>query len=491
MAEKEVSEKPFKPRILVVDDEKRIRDACQTMLTQDGFEADQAGDGALGLKMIEQRHYDIVLLDLMMPGLSGFDVLERIKAIHPDTVIIVITGYATIEHSIEAMKKGAFDFIPKPFAPQDLRVMVAKAIEYIRTLQDIANEKSRMRVLINHLADGVMATDAQKTVALANPAFLKMIGCHDPGVIGRPVTEFVEDEPLGRMIAQALAMPADEFVELTEEYSPEGSRKGEESILGVRCVPFRDRVGRNLGTITVLHDITTSKKVEQLKSDFVSMVAHEIRSPMNSVMMQLKVMKDGLAGDVTDKQTEILGRASEKIQGLVSLATDLLDLAKIESGLISQEKETLGLAALLADQVNFHQPRAQAKNIRLELEESPALPPVLANSRNMEEVLSNLITNAINYTPEGGKVTVSATVEGAYLRVSVRDTGIGMTKEDMERIFDRFYRVKNEKTRYVVGTGLGLPIVKSIVEAHNGMIRIESGLDKGSTFHITIPLATS
>ncbi|MDY6851556.1 MAG: response regulator [Thermodesulfobacteriota bacterium] len=131
MAEKEVSEQTFKPRILVVDDEKRIRDACQTMLTQDGFEADQTGDGALGLKMIDQRHYDIVLLDLMMPGLSGFDVLERIKAIHPDTVIIVITGYATIEHSIEAMKKGAFDFIPKPFAPQDLRVMVAKAIEYV------------------------------------------------------------------------------------------------------------------------------------------------------------------------------------------------------------------------------------------------------------------------------------------------------------------------------------------------------------------------
>lgn len=119
----------------------------------------------------------------MMTGLSGFDVLVRVKSLHPDTVVIVITGYATIEHSIEAMKKGAFDFLPKPFSPQNLRLVVAKAIEFIRTLQDIATEKSRMRGLVNLLTDGVLATDNQKVVALANPAFLKMLNC--PGQASR------------------------------------------------------------------------------------------------------------------------------------------------------------------------------------------------------------------------------------------------------------------------------------------------------------------
>jgi len=256
MTKKNESESFFKPRILVVDDEKRIRDGCHMVLTQEGFDVAKAETGELGIKMIEEAHYDIILLDLMMPGLSGFDVLAHVKALHPDTVIIVITGYATVEYSIEAMKKGAFDFIPKPFSPDQLRVVVSKAIEYTRTLQDIANEKSRMRVLINHLVSGVITTDNQKRVALANPAFLKMIDYHGGSVIGRPVTEFIKDEKLNLMIDQALSMPADEFIELSEEMNFGGEGGKEEIFIGARCVPFRDRLGRTLGTITMLHDIT-------------------------------------------------------------------------------------------------------------------------------------------------------------------------------------------------------------------------------------------
>jgi len=488
MTNKNTSEISFKPRILVVDDEKRIRDGCYKVLTQEGFEVARAETGELGIKMIEEAHYDIILLDLMMPGLSGFDVLAQVKALHPDTVIIVITGYATVEYSIEAMKKGAFDFIPKPFSPDQLRVVASKAIEYTRSLQDIANEKSRMRVLINHLAGGVMTTDNQKRVALANPAFLKMIDYHGESVIGRPVTEFIKDEKLNLMIDQALSMPGDEFIELSEEMNlgVEGEKEG--IFIGARCVPFRDRLGRTLGTVTMLHDITTLKKMDQLKSDFVSMVAHEIRSPMNSVLAQLKVILDGLAGDLTEKQQEILGRASDKIKSLSDLSTELLDLAKIESGLITQEKENLNMVELLTEQVSFHQAKAQEKEIRLELEPLPKLPPLLGNRQNMEEILSNLITNSINYTPNGGRVSVSATVKNDYLSISVTDTGFGIPKDDLDRIFDRFYRVKNEKTRFITGTGLGLPIVKSIVDAHNGMIDVKSEPDKGTTFDIRIPI---
>ena len=486
--EKEIS---FQPRILVVDDEKRIRDGCHKVLTQEGFKVDRAETGEAGIRMIEEAHYDIVLLDLKMPGLSGFDVLGNVKALHPDTVVIVITGYATVDHSIEAMKKGAFDFIPKPFSPEQLRVVVSKAIEHTRTLQDIANEKSRMRVLINQLASGVMATDNRKTVALANPAFLRMLGYRGESVIGHRAEEFIGDERLLKMIDQALSMGEQEFIELTEELDLEGKGEGEETILVARCVPFKDRLDRILGTVTVLHDITALKKMDQLKSDFVSMVAHEIRSPMNSVLAQLKVVLDGLAGSVSEKQQEILGRASDKIRTLSDLSTDLLDLARIESGLITQEKENLNTAEFLADQVAFYQAKAQAKDIRLELGPLPKLPPVLANRSNMEEVLSNLISNALNYTPEGGSILVSAVIENDYLCISVRDTGIGITQEDLERIFDRFYRVKSEKTRFVTGTGLGLSIVKSIVQAHNGMIRVESKPDHGTTFFIYIPLIAS
>ena len=135
----------------------------------------------------------------------------------------------------------------------------------------------------------------------------------------------------------------------------------------------------------------------------------------------------------------------------------------------------------------FHAAKAQAKRISLTLEPLPKLAPVFVDRRNMEEVFSNLISNAISYTPEGGKVTVSAAMEDGYLRASVADNGIGMAPEDLGHIFNRFYRIKNDQTRFIIGTGLGLAIVKSIVEAHNGFIRVESAPDRGSTFHVYIP----
>jgi len=478
----------FNPRILVIDDEKRIRDGCHRVLSKEGYTVGMAETGARGIEMIEKDHFDIILLDLMMPGLSGFDVLSQVKAIHPETVIIVISGYATVEHSIEAMKKGAFDFIPKPFAPDQLRLVVYKSVEYIRTLQDIAHEKSRVNVLINQLDSGVMATDVDKKIALANPAFLKMIGFRGETVIGRTAAEVVEEGVLLGMIDEALSMPGDTYAEITQEITFEEPLEGSEIIAGARCAPFRDRLGRNLGTLTVLHDITALKKLDEIKSDFVSMVAHEIRSPMNSVMAQLKILRDGLAGDVTEKQAEILERATRKISALSDLSTELLDLAKIESGLISQERESLRMDEILEDQVAFHGPKASAKGVELTLEPLPDLPAVLGNRANIEEVLSNLITNAINYTPDGGTVSVTAGSDGRYLHVRVKDTGFGIAEEEIEKIFSKFYRVKNENTLYITGTGLGLPIVKSILDAHQGFIDVESTLNEGSVFSIYLPL---
>jgi two-component system phosphate regulon sensor histidine kinase PhoR len=488
MKENEKFPSAYGTRILVVDDEKRIRDGCQSILTAEGFEVQVAENGYAGLAKIEEQHFDIILLDLMMPGLRGIDLLDHVKARHPDTIVIVITGYATLEHAIEAMKKGAFEFISKPFAPEDLRAVTGKAIEYIRTLQDIAHEKSRIRVLINHISDGVMATDAEKRVALANPAFLKSIGYQGESAIGVPVKDLVQNEKLLQMIDEALSMPAEQFTELTEEFDQGVLSKSEPVVLAVRCVPFRDRLHRNLGTLTVMHDITALRKIDKMKSEFVSMVAHEIKSPMNSVLALVKVIQDGLAGDLTEKQGEILERVSEKIKGLSDLAADLLDLSRIESGLITMEKERLRVATLLEEQVAFQQARAQSKGIHLQLELVSELPPILANKRSVEEVISNLLTNAIKYTPEGGEVTVSAVAEKDYVHIGVKDTGFGIAQEDLGRIFERFYRVKNDRTRFISGTGLGLDIVKSIVEAHNGRVKAESVLNQGSTFHVFLPI---
>ncbi|MBI5602311.1 MAG: response regulator [Deltaproteobacteria bacterium] len=478
----------YTPRILVVDDKARIREACKSVLEECGYEVSLASNGLEALASIPAEHYDIILLDLMMPEMSGFEVLAKVKSLDPDTVVIVITGYATLEHSVDAMKKGAFDFIPKPFTPDHLRVTVAKAIEYTRALWDIADTRSRLRTMVNHISDGVMCTNHQNKVALANPAFLRMIGCQASSMIGRGVEEFINIPRIREMISQSLNMPESEFSELTEEITLNGQNRPEELVLSIRCAPFRARNGRNLGVITVLHDITALKRMDRMKSQFVSTVSHEIQSPMNSVMMQIQVILDGLAGDLTEKQRSILTRASQKINNLARMASELLDLARIESGLISLEREPVDMSAIIRDQVAFHLPKAESESIRLEIDVPEMLPPILANRRNMEEVLSNLITNAIKYSPDGGQVLVSAFAENDSLCIRVKDRGLGISPEDLKLIFKQFYRIKNEKTRYINGTGLGLAIVKSILESHQGRIKVESQPGEGSTFIVFLPV---
>jgi two-component system phosphate regulon sensor histidine kinase PhoR len=479
----------LQPQILVVDDEARIREGCRIILSDLGFDVAIAENGQKGLEMIEERHFDIILLDLMMPVISGFDVLYRVHDLHPDTVVIVITGYATIEHSVEAMKKGAFDFIPKPFDPNQLRAVVGKALKYTRALQDIADSRSRLRMVVNRLTDGVMTTDDQKRIVLANPAFQHLIGFHGENIIGQNTGDCISDPVLDQMIEEALAMPLDTYVEITRELVfQEGT---DERILSGHCTPFRGRTGQNLGTITVLHDITALKKIDQMKSDFVSMVSHEIRSPMNSLLMQLKIILDGLAGEVTPKQREILERASGKMLSLTNMVSELLDLARIESGLITHEKEKLQLTDILKEQVRLHGAAAKQKNIDIHFEPHPALPQILANSQGIDEVFTNLVTNAIKYSPEGGAITISTGVENNYLVIKVSDTGFGIPAEDLAKIFTRFYRVRDKNTREIHGTGLGLAIVKSIIEAHHGSIKVDSEEGKGSTFTVCFPLSES
>jgi signal transduction histidine kinase len=245
--------------------------------------------------------------------------------------------------------------------------------------------------------------------------------------------------------------------------------------------------GRIVGTVTVFQDITTLKKLDEMKSNFVQMVSHELRSPLASIKQLQAVLLDGLAGELKDRQKDLLNRSQNKIQSLLDLINDLLDVGKIESGHGFQQQVPLRLGEVLEHTIALMDPRAESNNISLRLHLAPNLPPIQADLRNMEELFSNLISNAINYSPDGGKVIVSAVSHGDYLEVSVSDTGIGIEPEEIPKIFDKFYRVKHPKTRQVLGTGLGLAIVKGIVESHRGSIDVESRPGVGTTFRVLLP----
>lgn len=231
------------------------------------------------------------------------------------------------------------------------------------------------------------------------------------------------------------------------------------------------------------------KKMDQMKSDFVSMVSHEIRSPMNSLLAQMNILLDGLAGDVTEKQREILERASGKISSLNNLVSELLDIARIESGMMTSEKEDIKILHLLKEQIKFHESEAANKKINIILDSPAELPSIMANLQSIEEVISNLITNAIKYSPDGGSITLKASVENDYFTLHVKDTGFGIPEEDLDKIFTKFHRVKDENTRTIHGTGLGLAIVKSIIESHHGRVSVVSCLGGGTTFTVVLPLS--
>ncbi len=484
--------------ILVVDDERIIRDGCVKILTKEGYEVSTAASGEEGLNLLKERAFDLILLDLKMPGTSGMDVLQRVQEDHPGFLVVVITGYATVESAVEAMKAGAYDFVPKPFTPDQLRIVVHRALEKKglereaerlrkereKDLREIAEEKSKIKTILQCMADGVMVTDNEGQVVWYNPAVVKMIKMESAPIPGQPLRQTGGKERGKEWIEKIQQVCCGKSPAVSQEVLIDGVT------LMAHTAPVLNEEGEILGAVSVLRDISMLKAMDQMKSDFVAMVSHELRAPLASVEQQLSVILAGILGEINERQREMLGRSKERTHALLSLISDLLDLSKIEAGLVVQYKEPLHVEEVLRKVIEILKVQAEAKDQRLELSFPPSLPSVMADRGNMEEVFLNLLSNGIKYTGQGGWVKVQANVEGSYLCVRVSDNGMGIAGEDLAHIFDKFYRVKNPQTRKITGTGLGLPIVRQIVEAHLGMVEVESQPAVGSTFRVYLPLAS-
>ena len=237
-----------------------------------------------------------------------------------------------------------------------------------------------------------------------------------------------------------------------------------------------------------LVDITSMKVLDRMKSEFVAKVSHELRSPLSTIHEQLAVVLNDMVEIAPKDDRRILARAKEKTHGLISLIGDLLDLSRIEEGVICSEPQSIKIDELLEGIVQFLRAQAESKDQTLKLETlTTDLPPIQADPLALESIFGNLIANAINYTQEGGDITVRIDMAGINLRVKVMDTGFGIEEKHLESIFKRFYRVKTDKTRFITGTGLGLPIVKELVTALQGFIDVESVPGKGSVFTVLLP----
>lgn len=484
--------------VLVVDDEKGIRDGSERIISRMGCNALTAKNGEAGLDIIGRTDVAIVLLDLKMPGIDGMEVLKRIQAMKRDILVIVITGFATIETAIEAMKRGAYDFIPKPFEPDQLRIVVNRARETFllkkeavlleaerrRTLADLGTEKSRIHTIIDSIPNGIVVTNAQGQVVLMNPAFCRLLDLDADSTTGRQITSYIGDEGLCRLIVEISSGRHVDFDDIPSYELSIGDR-----FLMARGRPVLGERKECLGAVVTVVDITNMKVLDRLKSEFVAKVSHELRSPLSTIHEQLALVLNDLMGQLSESEEHLLARAKEKTQGLISTIGDLLDLSRIESGFICQESKPVQLEELLNNIVDFLGTRASTKEQTLSLVRSAEpLPTIKADPLALESIFGNLIANAINYTQRKGEIEVKADMSGINLRVRVIDNGFGIETRYLDKIFDRFFRVKNDRTRFITGTGLGLPIVKGLVEALHGRISVESVPDQGTTFTVLLPV---
>jgi two-component system phosphate regulon sensor histidine kinase PhoR len=486
-------------QVLVVDDELNIREGSQRILSRVGFDVLKASTGLEALSLLESQTIPIILLDLKMPGMDGMEVLKRIRQLHEEILVIVITGFATVETAIEAMKQGAYDFIPKPFEPEQLRLVVKRAAEKLqltreaqslerernRTLADLNTEKSRIRTVLESLPDGVGVINAQGQVVLMNPAFLHHLGLPPDTEAGQQIEKYIEDAQLCCLIRE---ISQGQHVDY-EDIPLHELMISDEKFIQARSRPVLGDRRQCLGAVVNLVDITNMKIIDRMKSEFVAKVSHELRSPLATIHEQLVHVLGDMVKESSSVDPHILVRAKEKTHGLISLIGDLLDLSRIEAGMVTQEPKQVRLEKLLSDIVDFMKDKAGEKNqtLTLHLPAEP-LPALNADPLALESIFGNLITNALNYSQAGGAIRIKVELAGLSVRVSIIDNGFGIEARHLEKIFERFYRVKDEKTRFITGTGLGLPIVKGLVDSMGGFINVESTPGSGSTFTVALPV---
>ena len=381
----------MRQKILIVDDEREIRTLLSKALTKHGgFQIDVSENGEEALKKMEGDQFDLVLTDLMMPKMDGLELISRVAASQPNTLTVLMTGHVSIDSALEAMKRGASDYLTKPLNLDEMFIRLRKVLE----------ERNR-------------------------------------------------------------------FVSL-KDYASELERANQEL-----------------------------KRLDQLKSEFVSVASHELRTPLAAIKNSVHLILKGRTGAINEAQTKFLSMAERNIDRLTNILNDLLSLSRIESGRIEMRMETLNIRELLEWITVSLSPQAQVKSIRLEAEIADVLPLVYADRDKIEQIMTNLIGNALKFTPEEGQVLVTAHPPpadpegkgGQMVSVSVQDTGPGISAEHLEAIFEKFYQVEGSLQRSVGGTGLGLAITKGLVEALNGKIWVESEVGSGSTFTFTLPVS--
>ncbi|HEX2865528.1 MAG TPA: response regulator [Ignavibacteriales bacterium] len=489
-----------KPHVLIVDDERGLRLGTKRLLESEGFTAEAAENGTEGIRLARLSEFDLAIIDLKMPDLDGIEVLKEVRKANPNTVCFIATAYASYETAIESTKLGAYSYIPKPFTPEELLLQLRKGYEKRllileaerlrkereERLLEIAYEKTRLKTIIDSITEGALVVNRTGELVLYNSSALKYLDLHEI-FIGDVILEILPNE---------ITAIIKKFIN-SEEYIPNSYstqielKPNKELVIEATCSPVPHADGSLAGVVTVIRNVTESVKVEAVKSQFVSMVAHELKTPLAAVIGFLKIILDEEVNVSAEQQKDFLERSFSRLQGLVAMVNDLLDISRMELKKTQREIKELEIEEIIRSIIEFLEFELEKRHLKVTLNIETAGLKLKADQNEINRLFTNILSNAVKYNKDNGSIDINISTSGNYLVTKVSDTGIGMTREEKSKLFQEFYRVKNDQTRGISGTGLGLSIVKRIVDSYAGKLEVESWPGEGSAFSVFLPLSIS
>jgi len=430
-------------------------------------------------------------LDARVAGLRHSIQLATVPVTFAAIVIAVFVAERTARPvrrligAAEHMAEG--EFAPLSSTTRDEIGQLTHALDRMGTrLQEhmavLAAERGRLAAILEHMADGVIITDNAGRVRLINPAAARLLGIGQASALGQPIAQALRHHRLIQLWQQA-EQTRQEQVQAVE-LDPQDLFL--QAIITPLAADPRPLDPDHQGFLIILQDLTRVRRLETVRRDFVSNISHELRTPLASLKALVDTLRDGALDDPPAAQ-RFLDRMDTEVDAMTQMVQELLELSRIESGQVPLRLQPVAVAEVVAPPTERLRPQAERAGLALSLAIPPGLPPVLADAERVQQVVTNLVHNAIKFTPAGGEVTVSATAQQGEVIISVRDTGVGIPAADLPRIFERFY--KADRARRRGGTGLGLAIAKHIVQGHGGRLWAESREGRGSTFSFSLQAA--
>jgi len=352
--------------------------------------------------------------------------------------------------------------------------------ELKEALSDTAQARDRIDGIVKSVADGLIVTDVYNRVVLMNRTAEDLLGVRFTEVIDQPIDFAIADETLRDRVKSTLEKKKTGY---EFDFELPGDDPKHPRIMRARTSVIYDKEGTQTGIVTIMYDVTQEREVDRMKTEFISTAAHELRTPLTSIQgfSEIMLTRDDIS---EEEKKRFLNYINKQAMGLTMIVGDLLDIARIESGKgFSLNKVICNIGDIISQAIPYFQEHAKKHNFEVVLPKRPV--ELHIDKQKIEQVFKNLIGNAVKYSPEGGLIRVSGRVSEDHFEVSVEDEGVGMTPEQLEKVFDKFYRVDASDTA-IEGTGLGMTIVKHIVEVHGGKIWVESELGKGTKVRFTI-----